>query len=200
MKLSITADIGLDEPSLDGAERGYVTWLDVRAYDTKENGGGLLGTARVALVHVGEIADAHADLWPALRGTRLEALHDPYFSQGWYNDEFADGAGIDLLYIEKLSVEAPWRDKNLDLAIVRRLSDTIGSGCQLVSMPYKDAYEAAHWARIGFTSSTPGRSTGLMHMKLGYRHARVVATGTGEFEVLPTTSTVVAYGDRRAQN
>jgi hypothetical protein len=190
MKLSVTADIGLHEP-------GYVTWLDVRATDP---GGDLLGTARVALVHVGEIADAHGDLWPALRGTRLEVLHDPYFTSGWYRDEFADGAGIDLLHVEKVSVEERWRDRNLDLAIVRRLSDTIGSGCQLVTMGYRDAFEAARWARLGFASSTPGRSSGLMHMKLGYRHARVVATDTGEFEIVPTASEVVGYGDRRAQN
>jgi hypothetical protein len=195
MKLSISADIGLGEPS---AADGYVTWLDVRAYD---QAGALLGSARVALVHVGEIADAHGDLWPALRGTRLELLHDAYFSQGWYSDEFADGAGIDLLYVEKLSIEEPWRAKNLDLAIVRRLSDTIGSGCPLVAMKYQDAYEAAHWSRLGFSSSTPGRSSGLMHMKLGYRHARVVdATGSGDFEVLEAATAVVGYGDRRAQN
>ena len=175
MKLSISADIELNEPSVD---RGYVTWLDVRAHDSSRV---LLGTARIALVHVGEIADAYGDLWPALNGTRLEALHSTYFAQGWYNDDFADGAGIDLLYVDRISVEEPWRKRNLDLAIVRRLCDTLGSGCQLASMVYPDAYEAARWGRIGFTPSTPGRTSGLMHMKLGYRHARVVdATGSGD--------------------
>jgi hypothetical protein len=199
MKLVITGDIGLSEPSVD---QGYVTWLDVKAFDRELRTGStraLVGSARVALVHVGEIADAMGDLWPALRGTRLEALHDAYFESGWYSDEFADGAGIDLLYVEKLAIEEPWRSKNLDLAIVRRLSDTIGSGCQLVSMPYRDAFEAAHWAKLGFASSTPGRAAGLLHMKLGYRHARVVATET-DFQVLPTTSEVVGWGVRRAQN
>lgn len=190
MKLSITADIGLDEPR---AGAGYMTWLEVCA-------GGAPGRpdvrARVALLHVGEIADAHGDLWPALHGTPLEAVHDAYFEQGWYKDDYADGAGIDLLYVAEITVEGGVRDRNLDLAVVRRLADTIGSGCQLTVMPYRDAHEAAHWSRLGFAISTPGRPRGLMHMKLGYRHARVVATEAGGFEVLPTS----VPGDRRLHN
>jgi hypothetical protein len=190
MKLSITGDIALKESSPDS---GYVTWLDVRAYHTDS----LLGTARVAIVHVGEVSDALGDLWPALKGTKLEALHDVYFERGWYSDAFADGAGIDLLFLESVSVEEAWRARNLDLAIVRRLADTIGSGCQIVAMRYGDAHDAAHWARIGFVSSQPGRSSGLMHMKLGYRHARVIPTTRGDFEVLPSE---VTLAQRRAAN
>lgn len=178
MKLSITADIALAAPSI---EAGFVTWLDVRLAEGEQT----FGTARVALVHVGEIADSHGDLWPALRGTRLEALHDVYFQQGWYKDDFADGAGIDLLYVESVDVDDSARERNLDLALVRRLADTLGSGCQLVAMPYKNALEAAHWSRLGFAVSTGGRCAGFMHMKLGYRHAELVdATGSGEFQVL----------------
>ena len=180
MKLSISGDIELETS-------GYVTWLEVRAYGDQ---GEALGTARVAIVHVGEISDAQGDVWPALRGTRLAPLHDLYFSQGWYNDEFADGAGIDLLYVERVDVDDASRAKNIDLAIVRRLSDTIGSGCQLVAMGYDRAEDALHWARLGFTPSTQGRGAGYMHMKLGYRHARIVSTSTGDFEVMPTEPTV----------
>ena len=177
MKLSVTTDIDLEGPQ----KTGYVTWLDVRVSD----GARAYGTARVALVHVGEIADAAGEVWPALHGTRLEPLHDVYFSQGWYKDDYADGAGIDLLYIDRIDIDEPHRGKNLDLALVRRLCDTLGSGCQLAVVAYADANVAAHWARLGFAISTPGRPAGLMHMKLGYRHARVVdATGSGQYEVI----------------
>jgi hypothetical protein len=185
MKLTITSDIGLDGPE----KSGYITWLDVRVSDV--HGKETYAHARVALVHVGEISDAAGDVWPALSGTPLEALHDTYFHQGWYTDEFADGAGIDLLYVESITVAEGYRGKNLDLAIVRRLCDTLGSGCQLAAMPYRSALAATSWARLGFTVSTPGRPTGLMHMKLGYRHARVESTGTGDFEVLPVHEATV---------
>jgi hypothetical protein len=178
MKLSIAAELDLATPSMRG---GYVTWLDVRLAD----GDRTFGTARVALVHVGEMADAHGDLWPALRGTRLEALHDVYFQQGWYKDEFADGAGIDLLYVESVELDESARNKNLDLAIVRRLAATIGSGCQLVVMGYRSAAEAAHWAQLGFAVTTGGRCAGYMHMKLGYRQPDVVDTsGASDYYVL----------------
>jgi hypothetical protein len=53
-------------------------------------------------------------------------------------------------------------------------------------MPYRDALEAAYWGRLGFAVSTPGRTSGLMHMTLAHRHARVVKTGLGAWEVLPS--------------
>jgi hypothetical protein len=186
MKLAIHADIDLTA-SLDGA--AHVTWFDARV-DGGEQAKPAL-EARAALVHVGEIADALGDLWPALHAARLESVHDTYFSDGWYKDDYADGAGIDLLYVERVEVADAWRDKNLDIAAVRRLAETLGSSCQLVVMPYRDALEAAYWARLGFTPSTPGRTSGLMHMKLGVRHARVVdARGSGEFEVVGDGSRV----------
>ncbi|HVH44912.1 MAG TPA: hypothetical protein VM925_21310 [Labilithrix sp.] len=179
MKLSVTTDIDLEGPQ----KGGYVTWLDVKLSDETRS----YGTARVALVHVGEIADAAGEIWPALHGTRLEPLHDVYFAQGWYKDDYADGAGIDLLYIDHITIDEGHHGKNLDLALVRRLCDTLGSGCQLAVVAYGDAIRAAHWSRLGFAISTPGRTAGLMHMKLGYRHAQVVdATGSGDYEVVST--------------
>jgi hypothetical protein len=182
MKLSVTTDIDLEGP----AKSGYVTWLDVRGTDSP--GTRAYGTARRALVHVGEIADAAGEVWPALHGTRLEALHDVYFAQGWYKDDYADGAGIDLLYIEHITIDDEHQSKNLDLALVRRLCDTLGSGCQLAVVAFPSATFAAHWAQLGFSISTPGRTSGLLHMKLGYRHAQVVdATGSGDYEVIAST-------------
>lgn len=193
MKLSISSDIDLDGPE----RTRYVTWLDARVTED----GRLLGTARIALVHIGEIADATGEIWPALHGTRLESIHDAYFAQGWYKDEFADGAGIDLLYVERVDIEPSYRGKNLDLAIVRRLCDTLGSGCQLAVLPYAEANVAAHWGRLGFTLSTPGRTTGHMHMKLGYRHARVVdATGSGDYEVVTNDDAALFVAARAAAN
>jgi hypothetical protein len=200
MKLTISGDIDLDQPA---GNSHYVTWLDVRIANESNERPSLAsapctyGIARIAIVHVGEIADALGDLYPALRGTKLEALCDTYFSQGWYKDEFAEGAGIDLIYVESIEIDAAHQHKNLDLAMVRRLCDTVGSGCQLAVMPYDDAHGASHWGRLGFALTTPGRTNGLMHMKLGYRHAKVVdATGSGDFEVMPT----VILHDRHTHN
>jgi hypothetical protein len=179
MKISVSADIDLERSS----DSGYITWLDLGVSDRDE----VLAKARAALVHVGEIADAAGEIWPALHGTRLEPIHDVYFAQGWYKDDFADGAGIDLFYLDEIVLAEGKQGKNLDLALVRRLCDTLGSGCQLAVVAYANAEEAAQWARLGFVISTPGRPKGLMHLKLGYRHAQVVdATGSGDYEVLPT--------------
>jgi hypothetical protein len=186
MKLTINGDIQLDHPDREDG----VTWLDVRAVGSAPAGSDAAeccyGVARIAIVHVGEIADAHGDVPSALRGTPLEAVAAAYFSHGWYKDDYADGAGIDLLYIESITMDAARPHKNLDLAIVRRLCDTLGSGCQLAVIPYEDARNAPHWGRLGFAITTQGRTRGLLHMKLGQRHAQVVETsGSGDFEVVP---------------
>ncbi|MBS2014929.1 MAG: hypothetical protein JST00_18710 [Deltaproteobacteria bacterium] len=186
MKLAIRADMDLEQTS-------FVTWLDVDVKDAS----GATGRAKIAIVHVGEITDALGDVLPALRGTSLEALASVYFTEGWYREAFADGAGIDLVFFERIEMTEDQRARNIDLALVRRICDTLGSGCQLAVMPYGDPMGAAHWARLGFALTTPGRARGLMHMKLGYRHAAVVdATGRGDFEVLPTT----AFHDRHTAN
>jgi hypothetical protein len=177
MKIALSASIDLEGP----AKGGYVTWLDLNLTD----GARVYGTARIALVHVGEIADAAGEVWPALHGTSLESIHDVYFAQGWYKDDFADGAGIDLLFIERITIDEEHQRKNLDLALVRRLCDTLGSGCQLAVVGYGDAERATHWGQLGFAISTPGRPNGFMHLKLGYRHAQVVdATGSGDYAVV----------------
>lgn len=186
MKLSITADVSLHEPTL---KQGYVTWFKVVVSD------GVLtyGDARVALVHVGEIADAHGDILPALQGTKLEPLHDVYFERGWYKDDYADGAGLDLLFVDSIEIAADQREKNLELAVIRRLCDSIGSGCQLAVMRYSSALEAAHYGQLGFSISTAGRPSGLMHMKLSQRHARVVDAGSGVFQVLTLDARETAH-------
>lgn len=178
MKLTITADVTLD----DGGDSGYVTRFDVRATDKGETHGEL----RVAVVHVGEIADGPGDLRRVLAAAKIETLHDVYFESGWYRDEYADGAGIDLLYIEHVQVDSVHRARNLDLAMVRRVCDTLGSGAQLAVLPYGHARDVARWAPLGFAPSTQGRSHGLLHMKLGFRTAQVVSTAAGHFEVMPT--------------
>ncbi|MCL2777956.1 MAG: hypothetical protein FWD73_08125 [Polyangiaceae bacterium] len=184
MKLSIHSSIDLDGLGTDGA---YITWLDVRAGDAH----GDHAAARVALLHVGELADAHGDLWPILHRSPLAGLADVYFAHGWYKDDYADGAGIDLLYIESIEVDDLWQQRNLDFAIVGRLASTFGSGCQLVVMRFRNAHEASRWSRLGFSVSTEGRLSGFMHMKLAYRHAQVVdVLGSGNFEVLASDTPI----------
>jgi hypothetical protein len=38
-----------------------------------------------------------------------------------------------------------WEGRNIELALVRRLCDTIGEGCELAVMPYESESEIERW-------------------------------------------------------
>lgn len=55
---------------------------------------------------------------------------------------------------------------------MRRLCDTLGSGCELVVVAYEGEAEAKLWRSMGF-AKTPGRQ-GLMHLSQAFVQPRVV--------------------------
>lgn len=186
MKLTISADIDL---AGSRTHARWVTRLEARVTD----GDTVALVARLAVVHVGEMADALGDLAPTMKDARLEAVHDIYFEDGWYKDDFADGAGIDLLFVESIMLGEGMAERNLDLAVIRRIAETLGSGCQLVVQPYRNALEAARWAPLGFTVSTHGRTAGLMHLKLGQRNADIVQDESGVYEIRSNGAAIEAF-------
>jgi hypothetical protein len=182
--------IPLDEPNVD---EGFITWIQVEIHDWDDEGEGegsmeRIGMATVAIVHVGEAINSGLDLLEALDADsgELEAMYHVYFEGHWYKDEFENASGNDLLYIADIEIGKEYAGRNIELAVVRRLCDTIGHGCGLVVMPYESPAEVEHWSRMGFAVSTPGEPTGLMHMTMDVRRPRIAdPDGTGRFRVLP---------------
>jgi hypothetical protein len=189
LRINVSASIPLHEP---GAAEGLITWFGVDVYyGEEENEEELIGEATVALVHVGEAANTGQDLLEALEAdsAELEALYHTFFQDDWIKDEFVDGSGTDLLYVADLEIAAACDGRNIDLAVVRRLCDTIGHGCGLTVIPYESKAEVAHWSRMGFVMSTPGESTGWLHMTMGDRKARIAGPdGEGRFKVVPNVA------------
>jgi hypothetical protein len=187
--INVSANIPLHEPN---AGEGLITWFGVNVHHGEdENEQEIIGEATVALVHVREAANTGQDLLAALSvdSAELEALHHKYFRDGWIKDQFIDGSGNDLLYIADIEIAAAYDGRNIDLAVVRRLCDTIGHSCGLTVMPYDSKAEIAHWARMGFAVSTPGKLSGWLHMTMGDRKARIAeAEGDGYFRVVPNVA------------
>ena len=194
VKVIVTTELELDEPTVDA---GFITWMDIEIRaDEYENEEGeepkpvdaYIGRGSVALIHVG---GAGEDLWDALDADsgEMEALHNVYFEDGWFKDEYAEGAGSGLLYVSEISIEPAWQGRNIELAVVRRLCETVGQGCELAVIPYESAKEIEHWGQMGFEVSTPKKSTGYMHMKLAYRLPRIVRSDDQDrYNVVPDLS------------
>jgi hypothetical protein len=137
LRVIVETELSLGEPNVD---HGLATWFDVR----------------IALY---QVVDADSG--------ELEALYDVFFEEDWFRDQFTMGAGSDLLFVSHIDLKPAWDERNIELALVRRLCDTIGEGCELAVMPYDSESEIARWQRLGFILTTPERHEGYLHLSLG---------------------------------
>lgn len=191
MRLQVSADIPLSEPNVD---EGLITWFDIQIlddYDDDEPKSKLIGSVRAARIHASHAFDSGEPIWDALDADsgELEALYDVFFDEGWPKDEFYDGSGADLLYVSEIDIEPAYEQRNIDLAVVRRLCDTLGQGAALTVVPYASPQEIAHWERLGCEVATPNASEGYVFLRLANRTARVDDPDKrGHFKVLPNPS------------
>jgi len=104
-------------------------------------------------VHLAEAGNQLLDALDADSG-ELEALSGLYFDGDWIRDEFAEGKGSELLYISELDIHEKWQNRNIELAVVRRICDTPGQGVNLRSSPYETDEELARRQKMGFEPTT----------------------------------------------
>ena len=186
MHVAIESRIGLDEPSADS---GFVTWLNASAYEEDEDGQSTvkIASARFALIHVDA---AEGELFDALDADSgdLERLYHLYFEEGGtFKEEFAHGFGCDLMHFDHVTVESTWDGKGVELAVVRRLLDAFGQGCEVVVMPYREPQEAL-WQSLGFavTEKASGNDWGHMHMLQAFKQPLICGPADdGSFRVVP---------------
>lgn len=187
MHLKVTTSIPLGEPDADA---GLITWLDVNVIhheDEDEETEQVIGEARIALVHVAEAGNQLVDALDADSG-ELEALSGHYFDGDWIKDELSEGKGTDLLYVSELDVHEKWQNRNIELAVVRRICDTLGQGCELAVIPYETDEELARWQQMGFepTTSPSKGDCGYLHLQLALTHPRIEESESrGRFHVIP---------------
>jgi hypothetical protein len=103
------------------------------------------------------------------------------------------------MYLDEIMIDPAWTGANVELAVVRRLADTLGAGCELAVMSYQRPEEALHWGRMGFTVTRPPPEGGwgYMHLALAFRHPRIADPDYEErFRVIPNPSS----SDRRTHH
>ncbi len=186
MYAQINIELRLAEP---GVDEGLVTWLEIVIVEPDEHGTNTpIGEARAALLHAGQALDLREDLWSVLDADSgsLEALYSAYFEKHGFREEFAAGKGSDLLFIEDIEIKSPYEGRNIELALIRRLCDTVGEGCELAVIDAISEAEAARWQRMGFELTQLGSTKGFMHLNLSRRQPRIVETDDGgRYRVVP---------------
>ena len=92
----------------------------------------------------------------------------------------------DLVYFQKIEMDPDYIQRNVDLAMVRRLCDVIMHGAGLVVIPFSSPESIAHWMQLGFVMSTPDAEQGYLHLDLDVRRPRVDDPDKpGYFRLLP---------------
>lgn len=174
MKALVETELSLGEPS---AVQGLVTWFRAQVVDDSEGGGGtVVGRGRVGRIHVGMAAGVGASLSDALAAdsAELSELCGVFFEEDWFRQQFTEGTGSDLLYLSEVTFAPGWQARNVDLALVRRLCDTLGQGCELAVLRAGSEKVSRRWQRLGFRSGS--EESGFLHLPLGSPRARVLAS------------------------
>ena len=192
IRLSVSTCIDVEEPSADA---GFITWFDIliHRYPPADGDGGRggddfevddkkveqVGRAKVAIVHVGAVVDRGDSLHDALDADSgaLEALYHLYFDleQGWFKDEFGGAAGVDLGYIQELTIKPAWQGRNIELAVVQRLNTTIAAGCKVLVISVSSREEIERWEPMGFeVSGAEDGEPRHVHLNNETTHPRVV--------------------------
>lgn len=173
VRLIVESELVLDEPTVD---QGLVTWFRARVVKALEGDKGtVIARARLARVHVGLAAEVGVPLRKVLGAdsAELQELYGEFFDDDWFQEQFAEGEGSDLLYLSELTVEAEWRGRNIEFAMARRLCDALGQGCELAVIAYAANEDLASWQTLGFTGAVEQGQGGFLHMPLGSRQAQV---------------------------
>ena len=168
--LTIQTEMPLSEPN---EEFGFVTWLDVsiRQFDapTREP----IGHARIAVIQVADAMNRGVEIREVLSAeSELFGLYDVFFDDDEYlKADYANGVGFNVMYFAEIKLGPVCRDKRIEEALVRRLSDTWGEACAIAVVPLED--DAERWLEIGFqVSETTSR---YAFIDLSIEHPKVVA-------------------------
>ena len=169
MRAVIETQLARDEPS---ADQGLVTWFDVRVLKGFDDNGSMVGRAGVARVHVGRALDVGESLLDvpdvgSAAGQRCTRCSSTRAG----SRRVCPGRG-ERSALRRRAPFGTWLGgRNIDLALARRLRDTLGQGCKGAVIRCSAEADAARWERLGFTVTARGKR--YLHLPLGSRQARV---------------------------
>lgn len=183
IRLRLETELTVSEPNEN--EGLVVRWrvVVVRDHDdtVQED---VIGAVRAAVIHYGEALNVGARLRDVMDGALLPLYDAVFTEEGWLRDDLADAPGSGLLYIEQIDLADEWRERLVDLAVVGRLTETLGQGCSLAVLDGTEARRLSVWERIGF-ALVRDASEPFLALDVSKRHPHVRA-GFDRYEVVPT--------------
>lgn len=175
--LKFETEIPLAEPN---EEFGFVTWLTITIRQFDSATPAPVGTARVAVIHCGDALNKGVSIHDVLDedSEGLGVLDGVFFEDGSLKEDYANGVGSDVLYVESLELRPEWQGRSIEEAITRRVFDAWGQGCAIGVLPIAASDDLPRWTLMGFEVIGGSRETGQRYavMDLSLKHPRVVET------------------------
>lgn len=147
--LKVETEIPLADPNEDF---GFVTRLAISVREFDSPTGTPIGTAEVALIHCAEALNKGVSISAVLDedSEELAVLHGVFFEDDSLKEEYNNGVGLDVLYVETLELHPDWRGRKIEEAVVRRVFDVWGTGCAIGVMVLASPDESSRWEAMGF--------------------------------------------------
>ncbi|MDD5544371.1 MAG: hypothetical protein PHX83_14475 [Acidobacteriia bacterium] len=197
MRIDVGCEVLILEQATDG---GLIThfgggifetrqWLNRHLRDEEDDPDDelKLGSFCASRLHVELCHEAHADLaytCDAESQIWLEVWECYLTSNGYKRAEIlADCCVQDVFLIEDIGLKRDFRGRGIELAVARRLIDTVGAGCGLAVYYVGDRdWEAPIYAPLGFKPTKLKYGNGLLHLNLTrtYPMVRGIAHPTDE--------------------
>jgi ribosomal protein S18 acetylase RimI-like enzyme len=207
LRLLISTSVVVEDPRT--APGAFITrWaVKIRAAEQADDGSSEVeaevGHAQLAHLHVGTVHESGESLDEVLaaEGGVLATLRDVYFRYDDFILDFWSASGVGLLYIEELAIHPSWQGRNIELAVVQRLAETLADGCKLIVLHCASHDDATPWVAMGFERSTADGAAGFHHLVVDSPPSRVVPELGNDFgfEVLPREDYEEALLEEAAQ-
>jgi hypothetical protein len=192
MRITIQAH---EELGLPRSSDSFVTWftVDIIPSEVADGTAPVVAKADVALFQVGRAAAAKVAIRDALEQDEDCAKDlDFYFGGREPKAEAAPGCRTDVLYFRPMQVREGWTGRGIELAVVTRVCDVLGSGCAVVIAAYLDSEAARSYRDLGFEVlrepyADPHHEDeqGYLQASLSSRRMLVANYGGARFSALP---------------
>jgi hypothetical protein len=176
--LKVETEFPLAEPNEDF---GFITRLAVTIREFDAPTSAPIGTAEATLIRCSEALNRGVPIFEVLDADSqdLADLYPVFFEDGSLKDAYANGVGMDVIYVAVPTIHPDWHGRKIEEAIVHRVLQVWGAGCAIGILDATSPDDVKRWETLGFQlvedqGGAEGTTEPLLFIDLSLRQPTVV--------------------------